>query len=435
MSRLLTPKFLLRGFEISSWPRWWASGSLCSTATTSRPSCAASGASTGAGFWWGSGWRRWTGWAAGFRLWVVARHVYPRPSLKGMILAGGMGAWAGTSRRSTPGAGPMTMYTMRRYGVPLPVAVTSTFMSFVATDSLLRHRGAAGALLRGRAVAGPARQRARPLALRSVPRQPHDHRRHRRADGGRDLLSPAGPGPDSPGGGGGRPAKPAGGASAWSGCRGHRPGARQRRRLQQSARLAGARSGRRSSPARPTPNKLLAGYVALRALGIHANFVDILLLQTLVMFLLYFAPTPGASGIGEVLSAAVMSSYVPRELTPHLHSHLAAHPDYFTIAFGLPGVLELGAARAQGVEETALAEPADGHEPDPGRHRGPGQEATTPRCSGGCSVYLEPYRGLTGLAAAPAARSAGLALVGPGAHRARARRGDSRDRTSDCSAP
>src|SRR3954465_4751596 len=27
----------------------------------------------------------------------------------------------------------MTMYTMRRYGLPLPVAVTSTFMSFVAT--------------------------------------------------------------------------------------------------------------------------------------------------------------------------------------------------------------------------------------------------------------------------------------------------------------
>jgi uncharacterized membrane protein YbhN (UPF0104 family) len=50
--------------------------------------------------------------------------------------------------------------------------------------------------------------------------------------------------------------------------------------------------------------------------GIQAHFVDILLLQTLVMFLLYFAPTPGASGVGEVLSAAVMSSYVPRSLTP-----------------------------------------------------------------------------------------------------------------------
>jgi uncharacterized membrane protein YbhN (UPF0104 family) len=63
-------------------------------------------------------------------------------------------------------------------------------------------------------------------------------------------------------------------------------------------------------------NKLLAGYVALRALGIPANFVDILLLQTFITFLLYFAPTPGASGLAELLSAAVMQIYVSREITP-----------------------------------------------------------------------------------------------------------------------
>ena len=63
-------------------------------------------------------------------------------------------------------------------------------------------------------------------------------------------------------------------------------------------------------------NKLLAGYVAMRALGLEANFYDILLLQTLISFLLYFAPTPGASGLAELLSAAIMSIYVPRVLTP-----------------------------------------------------------------------------------------------------------------------
>jgi hypothetical protein len=31
---------------------------------------------------------------------------------------------------------------------------------------------------------------------------------------------------------------------------------------------------------------------------------------------LYFAPTPGASGLAELLSAAVMSIYVPRPLVP-----------------------------------------------------------------------------------------------------------------------
>ncbi|MEE8573116.1 MAG: lysylphosphatidylglycerol synthase domain-containing protein, partial [Gemmatimonadota bacterium] len=50
--------------------------------------------------------------------------------------------------------------------------------------------------------------------------------------------------------------------------------------------------------------------------GIEAPFVDVLMLQTLLIFLLYFAPTPGGSGLAEVLSGAVMSIYVPRELTP-----------------------------------------------------------------------------------------------------------------------
>ena len=81
-------------------------------------------------------------------------------------------------------------------------------------------------------------------------------------------------------------------------------------------------------------NKLLAGYVAMRTLGIHANFVDILLLQTLITFLLYFAPTPGASGIAEVLSALIMASYVPKELTPLYILIWRLILSYFTIGFG-----------------------------------------------------------------------------------------------------
>ena len=69
----------------------------------------------------------------GLRNWVVARHVHPNPSLKGMILAGGMGAWAAYITPLNSGAGPMTIYTMRRYGLPLPVAVTTTLMTFVTT--------------------------------------------------------------------------------------------------------------------------------------------------------------------------------------------------------------------------------------------------------------------------------------------------------------
>jgi uncharacterized protein (TIRG00374 family) len=81
-------------------------------------------------------------------------------------------------------------------------------------------------------------------------------------------------------------------------------------------------------------NRLLAGYVVLRMLGIHAPFVDVLLLQTFIVFLLYFAPTPGGSGVAELLSAAVMSIYVPRELTPSYILLWRIVVSYLTVGFG-----------------------------------------------------------------------------------------------------
>lgn len=81
-------------------------------------------------------------------------------------------------------------------------------------------------------------------------------------------------------------------------------------------------------------NRLLAAYVVLRMLGIHAPFVDVLLLQTLIVFLLYFAPTPGGSGIAELVSAAVMSIYVPRELTPSYVLLWRIMVSYLTVGFG-----------------------------------------------------------------------------------------------------
>ena len=69
----------------------------------------------------------------GLRLWVVARVVHPRPPIGGMILAGGMSAWAAYLTPLQSGAAPMMIYTMRRFGIPVPVALTSTLMTFIAT--------------------------------------------------------------------------------------------------------------------------------------------------------------------------------------------------------------------------------------------------------------------------------------------------------------
>src|SRR5947199_29364 len=73
-------------------------------------------------------------WAGGgTRLWVVARHVHPGVRLSDMIIAGGMSAWAAYLTPFQSGAGPTMMWVMRRAGVRVPEAMTSTFMTFVAT--------------------------------------------------------------------------------------------------------------------------------------------------------------------------------------------------------------------------------------------------------------------------------------------------------------
>jgi uncharacterized membrane protein YbhN (UPF0104 family) len=133
MARLLTPKFLLRGFEISVLASLAGFGitllygndlpAFLRGIARVHLGWVLVGAALASLDWIGGG----------LRLWICARQVYPRPSLKGAILAGGMGAWAGFLTPLNSAAGPMTMYTLRRYGIPLPVAVTSTFISFVST--------------------------------------------------------------------------------------------------------------------------------------------------------------------------------------------------------------------------------------------------------------------------------------------------------------
>jgi glycosyltransferase 2 family protein len=352
-SRLLTPKLLVRGFEIS------VAASLLGFGLTllygnDFPAFLAGVKRL---HW---GWllagvvlasMDWIG--GGLRNWVIVRHIHPRPRLGGMILAGGMGAWAGYITPLNSGAGPMIMYTMRRYGVPLPVAVSSTFMSFVSTVLFFAIAGplaivfGAGRSLGNRGdVLGLSLY---DLFLGSLsiiafigllmaivvvfPRFV------------RDLIHKA--------------------AEAM--------GRRSRRVADRLARLReGIDQAHESVVAFNTPrgwlalfwatilsgpshaNKLLAGYVALRAIGIEANFVDILLVQTLVMFLLYFAPTPGASGIGEVLSAAVMSTYVPRGLTPIYILVWRLILTYFTIAFGF---FVFSAWVRKGLKDVAEVEP------------------------------------------------------------------------------
>jgi glycosyltransferase 2 family protein len=269
----------------------------------------------------------------GVRLWIVARQIHPNPPLRGMILAGGMSAWAAYLTPLQSGAGPMMMYTMRRYGVSLPVAVTSTLMTFIATVAFFAIAGPMAVVFGAGKSLG---QKGNVLGLSL----------YDLFLGSLGIFAVIGvallvviffP-------------KLVRNFIHWIAERVGRKSERV------SGRLEKLREGideiHRSVIAFNTPkgwlalfwativsgpshaNKLLAGYVALRAVGLHANFVDVLLVQTLITFLLYFAPTPGASGVAEVLSTLVMSVYVPKSILPLYTLVWRLILSYYTIAFG-----------------------------------------------------------------------------------------------------
>lgn len=270
----------------------------------------------------------------GLRNWVLVRHVFPNPPVGGMILSGGMGAWAGYLTPLNSGAAPMMVYAMRRAGIPLPLAVTTTLMSFIATVIFFAVAGPLAIFMgAGRSLG----QHGNVLGLTL-----YDLFLGSLAlfvgIGGLLIVIIVFPGR----------------AKDWL----HRLAEKLSQRSRRVAeRIEGVRRGideaHQNTLAFKSPrgllavlyaillsgpshaNKLLAGYVALRAVGVEAQFVDVLLLQTLITFLLYFAPTPGASGIAELLSTAVMSSvYLPRELSPLYTLIWRSILSYFTLAFG-----------------------------------------------------------------------------------------------------
>lgn len=269
----------------------------------------------------------------GLRLWVIARQLMPSPSLKGMVMAGGMSAWAAYITPLQSGAAPMLMFTMRRYGVPLPVAATCTLMGFVGTVGFFAIAGPI-AILAGAGRSLGSRGDLLGLSLYDL------------FLGSLTLFAGIGavlvavivfPRVVS---------RLLQRFAAWIGRR--RPGFAGRvEQVQAGLDEAHHHVLTLNSPSGwfavllctllsgiSHANKLLAGYVTLRALGIHAPFVDVLLLQTLISFLLYFAPTPGGSGIAEVTSAAVMATYVPNSLLPLYTLIWRLILSWYTVAFG-----------------------------------------------------------------------------------------------------
>lgn len=271
----------------------------------------------------------------GLRLYVAARHVYPRQSLAGSLLAGGMNTWAALLTPSQTGGGPMMIYVLKRYGTPIPEAMVASLMTFVATVVFF-------------ALAGPT------AVFLGAGRSLSEHGVLGRAIDLFDLFKLSLGGFLTVGLGivvlitfPNLARRLAGILRRWLERRGRTALAARVATAEEGVDRAHAAMKRFATPrglvavllcvllsAAAHANKLVAGWVVLKMLGIDVNFVDVILLQTLITFLLYFAPTPGGSGLAEILSAAVMSIYVPRELTPSYILLWRVLVSYLTVGFG-----------------------------------------------------------------------------------------------------
>jgi uncharacterized protein (TIRG00374 family) len=303
----------------------------------------------------------WVG--GGLRIWLLTRQVHRRTPFRGMVVAGGLTAWAAYLTPAQAGGGPVMIYTMKRYGVPIPEAMTSTLMSFVTTMVFFAIAGPVAVVLgAGRSLAA----HDIPLVNLSL----YDLFAASAATfsviGALMLFMLAFPS---------AAARLFHGAIAWL----------ERHHGERFARRVEAmRSGvdrmhecvlayvRRPSgwlamlvgvftSGLAHANRLVAGYVALRALGIEAHFVDVLILQTTISFLLYFAPTPGGAGAAEALSAAMMSVYVPNALLPAYTIIWRFTVSYATVIVGsgifyrlLHGRLDEALAEAQAAAPLAV---------------------------------------------------------------------------------
>jgi len=61
-------------------------------------------------------------------------------------------------------------------------------------------------------------------------------------------------------------------------------------------------------------NKFILAYFILEGLGVSADLTTVLSIQALVLFISYFSPSPGASGIAELSIAALMVSVMTEDL-------------------------------------------------------------------------------------------------------------------------
>lgn len=83
-------------------------------------------------------------------------------------------------------------------------------------------------------------------------------------------------------------------------------------------------------------SRCLMAFLCLRFLGIgNSTLGEVLQIQMALLFLLYFAPTPGSSGLAEVFSLSAMAAIVPAGLAPYYNLLWRTSTLYLPAGLGL----------------------------------------------------------------------------------------------------
>ena len=81
-------------------------------------------------------------------------------------------------------------------------------------------------------------------------------------------------------------------------------------------------------------NKCLTAYIILKGMGQDPNFWHVVSIQILIIFIIYFCPTPGASFLAETSTAALISLVIDKPLIPIFSLLWRFFTTYFGVIVG-----------------------------------------------------------------------------------------------------
>ena len=94
-------------------------------------------------------------------------------------------------------------------------------------------------------------------------------------------------------------------------------------------------------------NKYCMQYIILLGLGVHASLVQVISIQVLIQFMIYFAPSPGGSGFAEVSISVLFGKFVSAALLPIFTLLQRSFLRFFPAMIGAYVVLSLLKNQAQ----------------------------------------------------------------------------------------